>query len=79
MLPDTTTLLSNVSKAIAQARNNGIPVIYVVVGFRAGMPEISMNNKSFAGTKERILNINMDEFMKVHPELAPVGDEVTIV
>ena len=40
--------VSNVAKAIAHARENKIPVIFVVVGFRAGTPEINMNNKGFA-------------------------------
>ncbi len=77
-LPDVTALLANTSKAIATARNNKIPVIYVVVGFRNGTPEISMNNKSFSVGKERFKNANMDEFMKIHADLAPQEGEVTV-
>ena len=79
MLPDVTALISNVAKAIANARDKKIPVIYVTVGFRRGAPEINMNNKSFAAGKERFSNINMDEFMKVHPDLAPLADEITVI
>jgi nicotinamidase-related amidase len=41
-------------KAIAAARKASIPVIYVVVGFRKGFPEIGDNtqNASFAGLKK---------------------------
>ena len=77
MLPDTTQLLENTANAIAHARKNNIPVIYVVVGFRKGAPEVSLNNKSFGGGKERFANTNMDEFMTVHPALAPQEGEAT--
>ena len=79
MLPDAATILGNVATAIAKARDKNIPVIYVTVGFRQGTPEISMNNKSFAGGRERFANINMDEFTKVHPDLAPMANEVTVM
>jgi nicotinamidase-related amidase len=78
MLPDTAALINNIAKAIATARNHKIPVIYVTVGFRPGAPEVSMNNKGFAGNKERFASVDMNEFMKVHPDLAPVADEVTV-
>ena len=79
MLPDTATLLGNVAKAIASARNKKIPVIYVTVGFRQGSPEINMNNKGFAASKERFANANMEEFMKVHADIAPQAGEVTVI
>jgi nicotinamidase-related amidase len=79
MLPDTVSLISNVAKAIANARDKKIPVIYVTVGFRQGAPEINMNNKGFAGNKERFGNVNMDEFTKVHPDIAPLAGEVTVM
>jgi len=79
MLPAATELLANVTKAITKARENKIPVIYVVVGFRQGAPEISMNNKGFAASKERFTTVNLDEFMSVHPDIAPAEGELTIV
>jgi nicotinamidase-related amidase len=78
MLPNNTTIISNVAKAIASARNKKIPVVYVVVGFRQGAPEASMNNKSFAASKERFAKMNMEEFMKVEPALAPLAGEITV-
>ncbi len=71
MLPNATNLLPKVAQAIASARENKIPVIYVTVGFRQGAPEVSMNNKGVAAAKERLATVNMDEFTKVHPDLAP--------
>jgi nicotinamidase-related amidase len=79
MLADSQSILASTAKAIAHARAKKIPVIYVVVGFRQGGPEISMNNKGFAAFKERLAGANMDEFMKVHPDVAPAAGEVTII
>ncbi|OKS85004.1 cysteine hydrolase family protein [Mucilaginibacter polytrichastri] len=78
MLPNATDFIDHVAKAIAIARGNKIPVIYVVVGFRESMLEISPNNKSFAGTKERSAGKIMGDFTKVHPAVAPQGDEATV-
>lgn len=70
MLPAAATVISKVAKAIASARDQKIPVIYVTVGFRQGAPEISMNNKGFSARKEGFAHTNMDEFTKVHPDIA---------
>jgi nicotinamidase-related amidase len=78
MLPNATAILNNVAKAIAKARSQNIPVIYVVVGFRQGAPEISLNNKIFAGGKERFASMNMADFMTVHESLKPQADEVVV-
>ena len=78
-LPDAATVIGNVAKAIANARANKIPVIYVVAGFRQGAPEISMNNKSFSANKERFANADMEEWKKIHPEVTPLTDEVTVI
>ncbi len=78
MLPAAEALIGNVAKAIAHARKKHIPVIYVVVGFRQGAPEVSLNNKSFGAGKERFAKMDMAEFMKVHPGLTPNADEVIV-
>lgn len=69
MYPDAKEVIKNVNQAIVTARKNNIPVIYVVVGFRQGSPEISANNKGFSVSKERMANANMEEWMKIHPEV----------
>ena len=78
MLPDTTVLINNVMKAIANARNGKIPVIYVTVGFRKGMPEVSLNNKGFSAAKERLGAVDMDEFQKIAPAVAPLPGEIVV-
>ena len=79
MLPNAADLLPKVAQAIANARENKIPVIYVTVGFRQGAPEVSMNNKGVAAVKERLATVNMDEFAKVHPDLAPQDGDLTVL
>jgi len=79
MLPTATEFVENVKKAIAKARANAIPVIYVVVGFRAGAPETSPNNKSFAGAKERFGMMSPEAFMALAPAIAPEEGEIIIV
>jgi nicotinamidase-related amidase len=78
MLPDSAAFIGNVAKAIANARENKMPVIFVTVGFRPGTPEISTNNKGFSASKERFTNISVDEFLKIEPAVAPLTDEVVV-
>jgi len=78
MLPGSEALLERSAKAIAAAREKKIPVIYVVVGFRQGAPEVSMNNKSFSAGRERFAQTDMAQFMAVHPAIAPAEGEVTV-
>lgn len=59
-LPNKDEYLANISATIAAARAKQIPVIYVVVGFRAGFPEISARNKSFGTIKNSALNTMVD-------------------
>jgi nicotinamidase-related amidase len=77
-LPDATEFISKVSKAITSARDRKIPVMYVAVGFRPGFPEMSINNKGFSASRERFATANMEEFMKIHPDLPRLADEITV-
>ncbi|MBS1935799.1 MAG: cysteine hydrolase [Bacteroidetes bacterium] len=76
MVPDSSAALKHTAAAIAYARKKNIPVIYVVVGFRRGMPEISANNKGFSASKERMANADMLEWVKIHPDVAPLPNEI---
>lgn len=77
-LPDYNEITDKVEKAIAFARSQNIPVLFVVVGFRPGMPEVSINNKILAASKERSANVNMDELMKIDNTVAPLPGEIVI-
>ena len=78
MLPNATAIVASVAKAIAHAREKKIPIIYVVVGFRQGAPEINMNNKGFAASKERLAGVDMNTFMTVHVDLAPKDGDILV-
>ena len=54
MLPEKTqtAVLDNASAILKQARQAHLPIIYVVVRFRDGYPEVSRQNKRFASLKE---------------------------
>jgi nicotinamidase-related amidase len=77
-IPQSSPLIPNVASAIETARSKNIPVIYVVVGFRQGTPEVSMRNKGFAAAKQRFGDTDMNQFMQVIPELTPRADEVVV-
>lgn len=51
-LPDKDEYLKRAAAAAKAARAAGLPVIFVVVGFRAGFPEVSPSNQSFSRLKE---------------------------
>jgi nicotinamidase-related amidase len=77
-LADYHEITGKLAKAIAFARSKNIPVLFVVVGFRPGMPEVSMNNKLFSASKERSANLSMEEGMKIDPTVAPISGEIVI-
>ena len=66
------------AQAIKTAHENQIPVIYIVVGFRQGMPEVSKNNKVFSAIKQQMANVNMQKWMTIHPDLSPQELDVVI-
>jgi len=69
--------LPRLSEAIRAARTAGIPVIYVVVGFRPGYPEISNRNKMF-GPLARSGIVGSDEATQIHPDVAPEPGDVVV-
>ncbi len=56
------------------ARDAAVPVIYVVVGFRPGHPEIAASNAQFSRIKAEGRLLDED----VHPELSPAAGEVVV-
>jgi nicotinamidase-related amidase len=72
-ISDKETLLTVASGVLAAARKRGMQVIYVVVGFRPGFPEISPRNQTFSGLKARG---GIDS--TIHPRVAPLGEEAVV-
>ena len=77
-LQNSEELINNAAKAIDFARSKNIPVIYAVVGFRKGFPEISTNNKNFANFPEMMAAVPQEVFMKINDRLAPQNDEPVV-
>jgi Amidases related to nicotinamidase len=66
-------------KAIAAARSNEIPVIYVRVVFRPGYPEVSVHNKMFGGIASRAGSAAPPESaIQIHEWLEPQHDELIV-
>jgi nicotinamidase-related amidase len=66
--------LTKIEQAIGHAHKQNMPVIYVVVGFRPGFPEISSQNKSFSSTKDS----NRQGMINPAPALKPDGDDIVV-
>ena len=77
-LPDAGAFTDNVVKAISRARKSNMPVLYVVVGFRPGMPEISSNNKGFSASKEQLANVSMEQWKRIDTAVLPLEHEIVI-
>jgi nicotinamidase-related amidase len=75
----TNDALTPVRSAIDAAHAAAIPVIYVVVGFRPGHPEISPRNKTFsvARLRQSPLSAAMTS-MEVHPAIAPQPTDIVV-
>ncbi len=72
-------VLTPTNAAITAARAAWIPVIYVVVGFRPGFPEISPRNKSFSATKQRSSSSVPMTTMEIHPAIAPQATDIVVM
>jgi nicotinamidase-related amidase len=66
--------LKRIGTAIDCARKNSIPVIFVVVGFRPGFPEVSDRNKLFSSIK----NGNSQGFINPKPVIELMGDDILV-
>jgi nicotinamidase-related amidase len=71
---DPDDLLSATAKTISAARRVGMLLIYVVVGFRPGFPEVSSRNPTFSAIKTAG-GIPTD----IHARVAPAANEVVVM
>lgn len=65
---DAPAFLKRVTAAVDAAHERGIPVIHVVVGFRAGAPEASPRFEAMA-----------DRLTDPHPLLTPAANDIVVV
>lgn len=77
-LHDYSQIIEQVSKAIGFARVRDIPVIYVMVDFRPGMPEVGENNKIFSASKARLSGLSNLPAMDIDPSLRPDTGDIIV-
>lgn len=83
-IPDLSEYLTQTAKTIAGARSKSIPIIYVVVDFRAGYPEVSTRNKQFARILEMAqplvsASAGVDPKSLIIDQLAPADNDIVVV
>ena len=71
-------LLPRAVKVLSAARQANLQVIYVVIGFRPGFPEISKNNKSFNALRESGRFAHGDAATQIHPDIAPHENDLIV-
>ncbi len=71
-------VLAPVHTTIEAARAASIPVIYVIVTFRPGYPEISLKNKSFSALREQQSSLLTARSMEIHPALALQPTDIVV-
>lgn len=71
-------LIERAGRVIKEARQASIPVIYVVVRFRDGYPEVNPHNKLFRGVKESGRLREGTIGAEIDPNVAPLPSEVVV-
>jgi nicotinamidase-related amidase len=78
MIAEPSVLLANARKAIDAAHAKKIPVIYVVITFREGFPEVSLNNKSFSAIKQNQAAFADPSQTSVHTDLGSQQGDILV-
>ena len=71
--------LQRLAGAITAARGAGVPVVYVVIGFRPGHPEISARNRTFSAVAAAGRFTDGDPAAGIHPAVAPGPGDVVVI
>ena len=70
--------LERLSRAITAARGAGIPVVYVIVAFRPGHPEISARNRTFSAAAAAGQFVEGSRATEIHPAVAPAPGDLVV-
>ena len=73
------SLLDRAAETLNAARAAGAPVVYVAVRFRAGYPEVSSRNQSFAALRESGRLLAGSPGAAIHPQVAPQPEEPVVI
>jgi nicotinamidase-related amidase len=71
-------LLQRTSQLLGAARAAGVLVIYVVVGFRPGYPEVSSRNLLFSAARDAGRFASGSEGTEIHPAVVPEPGEPVV-
>ena len=71
-------LLDRAAALLAEARQAGLPVIYVVVRFREGYPEVSSQNPRFLGLKQSGRMREGTPGAEIHARVAPKPGDIVV-
>lgn len=80
MLPENVQvpLLDRASAILKKARQAHLPIIYVVVRFRDGYPEINLHNKLFSSLKESGRLREGTAGAEIHDRIAPQPEDIVV-
>jgi nicotinamidase-related amidase len=72
--------LARASSVLRAARAKGMPVIFIQVGFRPGLPEVSSRNKLFAAiqTSPQHQSLFQGSAGRIHPALGPEPNDILV-
>jgi nicotinamidase-related amidase len=76
---DKEALLGRTAKLIDGARGAGARIIYVIVAFRPGYPEVSPHNRTFGAIRESGRFVEGTAGTEVHAALAPKPGDVVVI
>jgi nicotinamidase-related amidase len=71
-------LLARTASLIHVTRKTGMRVVYIVVGFRPGYPEVSPRNQSFGPIRESGRFAAGSPGTEIHPAVGPGPDDVIV-
>ena len=77
---DQPDLVTRAAGVLKKARDRGLSVFHVQVGFRPGLPEISPRNLLFSSIKNSVQHRQVFEGPggAIHPAVAPQGEDIVI-
>ena len=71
-------LIDKASSILARSRGKGVPVVYVVVRFRDGYPEINPDNRAFRQLKESGRLVEGTQGAEIHLGVSPQAGEIVV-
>lgn len=72
-------VLAGTARMIAAARAARMPIVFVMVAFRTGHPEVSPRNALFSFVKQNGLFLRGQPETAIHPAVAPLHDEPVVI